>query len=373
MNVLWIFPDTVNCGISIYSREYLNELQHHINIRHITPQSYIENKSKFLANANSSDIIHIQYETSFFSKKSSNFFLSLTKKINKPVLLTLHELYNDIPGVFPRDNIRGNFLLKPIKYFLYDFKHPTFAIFNKHIKNRFRADYIHVHYNYQKMLLVKKGIPAEKIEVVTHPVFIEYKKPTRSFKPSKTLRLGTIGFVNPNYDYDLLFSSLKLLDIPWTFTWTGGIRLPEHSTVLNRILCYITDNGWQDRFTITGWVSEDILNENLNNIDIYMAFFKSRSTSSSLTRAIGACKPIITTDLDLTRSIVKDNQNLTETDPIVIAESDPCTIVNIIKKINDNDHYREKLYQSVRAYAESIQLSNTSVKLISLYKKLLEK
>ena len=228
MKAAWVFPQNRQCGISIYAKNYIEALSSHLELIRIDPSSWFSNREKFISELHSADLIHIQYETSFFLKGNIDFYGEILKKINRPVLVSLHEVYREFPGVFPREEIVAPHWLLPLKYLIYDLKHPAQSAFRKHLSNKFGADCILVHHEYHRDILFDKGICAGLVKVLPLPVKCSVSCPSFSWTPGKQLHLGSTGFLNPQYDYDLLISVLEKLDIEWKFTWIGGIRSGEH-------------------------------------------------------------------------------------------------------------------------------------------------
>ncbi|NLE02626.1 MAG: hypothetical protein GX640_22405, partial [Fibrobacter sp.] len=107
MKVLWVFPDKELCGISIYSKDYCNSLSSHISIYTVDPSDYIDNRDSFFRIVNISDIVHIQYDTTFYYNNNFNYFSKLARSIHKPKIIQLHEVYHEFPLVYPRDKING--------------------------------------------------------------------------------------------------------------------------------------------------------------------------------------------------------------------------------------------------------------------------
>ena len=76
--------------------------------------------------------------------------------------MTLHEVYKQFPDVFPRDEIKGNFITKPIKEYVYDWRHPFVTSFARHVLKGFCADKIIVHAQFQKDILIEKGLTCRR-------------------------------------------------------------------------------------------------------------------------------------------------------------------------------------------------------------------
>lgn len=368
MKILWIFPFKLNCGISIYSRNYICELVGKCEIICKDPHDWLYNKKSIIKEINEVDAVHIQYETSFFMHKGADFFPDLVSKINKPLIVSLHEVYDEFPDVYPKKKISGNRILIPLKRIVYDFRHPIQSAFVKHSKMNFRADVILVHQNYQKKILIEKGIEPDKVNTMPFPVKRSNQNTGLVWKKKQVLRLGATGFINPAYDYELLLLTLEKLDIDWKFTWIGGLRNNDQKQILDNLENMIIKKNWEKKFIISGWVSEGEQNELLSEIDIYLALFKYRSSSASLATAIGAIRPIIATPIPLTVDINSSWQK--DVGPFLISDNEPVKIIESIKKILNDDKYRDGLLQNASEYAEQNSFNNMAESMISLYKRL---
>ena len=222
MKVSWIFPINQKCGISFYSQEYAKALESVTEVTTIDIYNCLDDIESYTQKLNSFDIIHIQYETSFFLKGNNKRYEQLCSKITKPIIVSLHEVYKEFPGVFPRSQIKGKSFVRKLKENIYDRRHPFQTLYNHHLSNSFYADKILVHANFQKELLIKKGVEKDKIDIIPMPIKELIHLHTVA-KPQDTLddgrlNLSSLGFINQNYDYELLFDVLDNLKTPWHFT-----------------------------------------------------------------------------------------------------------------------------------------------------------
>ena len=191
----------------------------------------------------------------------------------------------------------------------------------------FGADLVLVHHHYHKKILTESGLILQN-EVLALPVKISSESIPFKWTSDHEIHLGSTGFINPQFNYDLLFSILKKLDKKWRFTWIGGIRNSEQQELFNRIMSTLNQNGWDNQFRITGWVSEEEQSRFLKELDIYMALFSNRASSASLNRAIGALIPIIATQLPLTEEI-----NSPHCSPLVVIPPECESAIDAINSI----------------------------------------
>lgn len=365
MKIAWIFPQNKLCGISFYSQKYVQALRRSITIECLNPLDYVNNKKAFLKSIQSCDVCHIQYETSFFLLKNKDFFFSMCSAIKRPIVVTLHEVYKQFPNVFPRDEIKGNFITKPIKEYVYDKRHPFVTSFARLVSKGFHADKIIVHAQFQKDILIEKGLKAPAIDVLPIPVQLIDNKKQNEWKNGQVLYLASTGFINPSYDYELLFKTLDLLDMPWEFTWIGGVRRPEDHGLLEAIQSGVVKRGWENRFVITGEVSDEKRDAMLSNTHIYCAMFKHKSSSESLATAIGARSLIIATKLPLTEEMTS------EFPAMHLVDNDPSAIVDAIKKIASDIQARKPLADAIEKYSRLYSYENLAKEMVSKYERLL--
>jgi glycosyltransferase involved in cell wall biosynthesis len=298
MKIAWIYPQRERCGIALYSRRYVDALEKLVEVCSFDLSGLACECDNRIAEINCCDLVHIQYETSFFMKCKKDFYGALRKKITPPVVVSLHEVYRTFPDVVPREQLRGPPGSLFLKRMLYDYRHPAQTAFRRHVSRGFCADKILVHQEYHKAILEKARVPGDIISVLPHPVKIVPGAP--GFLPwdgKRPVHLTACGYINPHYNYNLLFSALRGLDVPWRFTWMGGVRRDEDQALLEHILQKVRSAGWQERFQITGWLPDEDLNKILRTRDVFCAFFKERSSSGTLATAIGACRPIVATEL----------------------------------------------------------------------------
>ncbi len=360
MKVGWIFPRNRQCGISIYAHSYLAELSKLIAVEEYDISEVLSFSSVIINSLNSCDCIHLQYEISFFQKNNLDSYMSLCKRLRPPLIISLHEVYDESPFDFPRNKITGNRLIKPFKLWKYDMTHRHLSAYRKHLKNNFYANKILVHYEYQRNLLLKAGLPIEKTSVVPFP--IEKSSFTgRNVCEKDVLVLGSNGFINPTYNFNLLFQTLQSLNVPWKFIWIGCAVKEAHNEMLMQLREMIRVRGWENKFQITGWVTHKRRDEILKSLDIYLALFSARSSSASITRAIAAHCPIIAADLDLTRDLCRIK-------PVsAIVPKDHIKVVDAIEKILTEKKYVKKMIHAQRDLCVLLSFKNLALSLLKIY------
>ena len=363
MKIAWIFPQNALCGISFYSKKYISALSDNADIVCLDPMDFTTDKRLFIETIESCGLCHIQYETSFFLSHKKDFYGALCKAIKRPIIVTLHEIYERFPDIFPREEITGNFIVKPVKKLLYDFRHPHATAFARHLSRHFNADKIVVHANFQKEILIKKGTDPQTIDVLPVPIRQGGPKTEPGPALAESVDLVATGFINPSYDFTRLFTVLALCDFPWEFTWVGGVRRPEDQGLLSTIKTEISKRGWEKRFFITGRVSDETRDEIITKARVYCAFFKYKSSSESLANAIGARTPIVCSDTVLFREMASEF-------PIMLfAPDNPSDSAKLIKNAAFDKNLRAGLISACENYSRRYSVGVLSRQLVALYER----
>ncbi|MBN1983544.1 MAG: glycosyltransferase [Chitinivibrionales bacterium] len=191
----------------------------------------------------------------------------------------------------------------------------------------------------------------------------------RENEQTRDLMLSTCGFISQSYNFDLLFEVLMKLDIPWRFTWIGGIRqkddtLKEDKQLLRKIEATIKERNWKNNFEITGWISDIDSDVIIEKTDIYLALFKNKISSAPLAKALGYRKKIITTATPLTQELVQES-------PIMsIVPARATAIIKEIKKFQANTRERQSFQQAISNYIKNHPSPISSQKLLDVYNEL---
>ena len=367
MNAGWIYPHRERCGIARYSLDYIDALRNAVNVIDIDPRWWIDDRERLISAIDNCDILHVQYDTVAFMDKNRDCYTAMMGQVTVPVIVTLHEVHDEDPAVFPRTRLAGPFPLIPLKQIIWDLRHPVQRTFERHLRAHFHAQALIVHHRYHVDILTRKGIPESFLRIIPMP--IKKTSPIQHFvfPGLPSVNIAAAGFINPAFDYELLFNVLERIQRPWFFTWIGGLRSSEQQPLLETIKTRIVHSGWDDRFFITGWVDEMDMSSRLAATDIAFAFFRSRSSSASISRVMGAGKPIIATNLPLTEEIAASNT--TGEPPLLLTSADPEHIVALIEELIADTGLRRRLFEGLSTYIESVTMERTSRALINLYHK----
>jgi glycosyltransferase involved in cell wall biosynthesis len=220
-----------------------------------------------------------------------------------------------------------------------------------------------VHSRFQKDILAAKGIPPDSVSVFPVPVNSTVAKPAIPWNGNGYLNLASTGFISDSFDYELLFNTLDLCDLPWKFTWIGGVRRPEDHGLLEKLRREIDRRNWRDRFLITGTIPLEKRDELLSLTHIYCAFFKYKSSSESLATAIGARTLIVSTPIPLIRE-------MTAQFPIMsLVPLDPALAAKAIEQLATDFKMQNDLRKALADYCHEYDRQRMARRLVSFYEK----
>ncbi len=365
MKIAWIVCSDKLCGISQYAAAYAAALAKHAALVECSPEEFARDRKSFLLKISGCDIAHIQYEPSFFFKNGRDFYPALCDALTMKKVVTLHEIYNKIPGVFPREDLGGGPVARHLRQWLWDRRHPQWAAFGRHASRDFHADALLAHAKFHRELLERKGVTSSKINVIPLPVAFDPAAAAPVIDKGKPIVLGATGFINPQYDYALLLDVLEELPDQFHFSWVGGVRRPDDAGLARFFQDEIDRRGLRSRCIVSGVVSGEQRDRLFSEVQIVCAFFKDRSSSESLARSIGARKYIVATRLPLTEELVAD-------EPLaILADGDSDKMAARIRDLIDDESLRRSLEHGCAAYARRFSYEACSRGVMDLYERLL--
>jgi glycosyltransferase involved in cell wall biosynthesis len=361
MNIAWIFPHQEKCGIAAYSRRYIDALKKAAAITCIDPTACTSDLAATLSTINHCELVHIQYEPSYFFHGRRDFYTDLCEKINIPIVVSLHEVYRSFPDIYPRESITGNGPTAMLRRMLYDRRHPLQTVYRRHAAGSFYAKKVLVHHEFQRAIVIEQGCRAEVVSIIPQPVpLFSGAQPSPPWNGGRPLHIAALGFINPHFDYDLLFATLERLAMAWRFTWIGGIRRVEDTPHLQTICARIQEKRWTERFVVTGWLPDGEFRMRLNEADLVCAFFTARSSSSSLAAAFGSLRPVIATPIPLT-------DELAGRGVLHLSPADPGRLAEGIGNLATREDLRSPLIAKTKAYCRDNNFDTLSKRLLDLY------
>jgi glycosyltransferase involved in cell wall biosynthesis len=133
--------------------------------------------------------------------------------------------------------------------------------------------------------------------------------------------LGMVGWIHPRKNCERAVQVLARLPEDAQL-WLIGSATPDAKSYCRRLKQLAGDLGVADRLSITGYVSDDELRCRLAATDVALVPYTAISASASLSTLIGARRPVLASDLTVTRELhelAPDAIRLGD-DPGVIAE-----------------------------------------------------
>jgi hypothetical protein len=365
MNIAWIFPHREKCGIAMYSRRYIDGLKKVATITCLDTAACANDFTAALSTINRCDLVHIQYEPSFYVQGTKDLFADLCRNITVPIVVSLHEVYHSFPDIFPREAITGNGPIAFLRRRQYDKRHPLQTAYRRNASRSFHAHALLVHHEFQRAIVIEQGCRADAVSTLPHPVPVFFGAlPPPPWNGSRPLHIAALGFINPHFDYDLLFATLERLTMPWRFTWIGGLRRDEDNPLLHTIRARIQEKRWIDRFIVTGWLPDEEFHMHLNGADLVCAFFIARSSSGSLAAALGSLRPVIATPIQLTEEFAGSGV-------LHLSPADPDRLAQDIGDLATKEELRSPILAKVKAYCQDNSYDALSNRLLNLYRGIL--
>lgn len=114
--------------------------------------------------------------------------------------------------------------------------------------------------------------------------------------------LGMVGWIHPRKNCERAIEVLAHLREDAQL-WLIGSPTPDAEPYRRRLTELARDLGVADRLRITGYVSDDELRSRLAAIDVALVPYAAISASASLSTIIGARRPVIASNLAVTREL----------------------------------------------------------------------
>jgi glycosyltransferase involved in cell wall biosynthesis len=362
MKVGFIFPVNRRCGISVYAHGCVHALSRLVSVEQLDAEECALRPARPRAIIDNCDIVHIQYETSLYRFGDRDYYPAVCRMIAAPKIVTLHEVYDDPPGVFPRSRITGGGPIVWVRCAIWDARHPLQTAQRRHAARHWYAGRVLVHSQAQQAVLSRQGADMSRVGIVEYPVRNSARPHAWDFRPGAPLELAAVGFINPNYDYPLLFAALDAMKTPWRFCWIGGIRREEEAGLLENLRQEIASRGWEDRFAITEWVADAQRDELLLRAHICLALFSARSNSESLATMLGMQKPVVATPLPFIREIEERHR------ACMTAEPNAAAIAAAVEQLARDAGMRARLSDALERYCAGHSYEAMARQLFDIYR-----
>jgi glycosyltransferase involved in cell wall biosynthesis len=247
------------------------------------------------------DAILLQYERSLVPE---GFPERLSARYPGRVYAVPHEVYEEDPFAFPYASLKSAFPpLLWLKRLVYRRRHREYAR-EKDLQAR--------GYGAHKVIPLSgpggeilKALAGDKVlDPVPHamhmPTAARTTKGWNAFFPSRPKAiLGIFGFLNPGLDYGSVLDLLARLDAGVSLLVLGGPR--DGGSVERWLSGEVDQRGLSARVRVTGYLPEADLDAHLRLCDVFLCPMRFKSNSGSLLHLIHLGKPILASDLPLTR------------------------------------------------------------------------
>jgi glycosyltransferase involved in cell wall biosynthesis len=114
--------------------------------------------------------------------------------------------------------------------------------------------------------------------------------------------LGMVGWIHRRKNCERAIQVLARLP-EGAQLWLIGAATPDATSYCEELTKLADDLGVADRLTITGYVSDDELHCRLAAIDLALAPYSAIAASASVSTLIGARRPVVASDLAVTREL----------------------------------------------------------------------
>jgi hypothetical protein len=260
----------------------------------------------------------VQYERSLVPDPG---FLRRLAAINRRVFVVPHEVYGEDPFAFPYTALTASSpLLLWMKRMRYRWRHRQYGR-----EQALQAMGYHAHRVIPLSpgaaeTLHLKALP-EVAEAILPPIPLACPDPDEFpaaagaaaetagkgalarredwFASAPRILVGIFGFLNPSHDYGSALDLVQSLGPSAALLVIGGHRGGEHmGDWLERATA---DRGLQGRVRVTGYLPAEKLEANLALCDLFLGPLRFKSSSASLLHLFHLGKPILVSDLPLTR------------------------------------------------------------------------
>ncbi len=281
----------------------------------------------------------VQYERSLVPDR--DFLLQLSKKFPGRVFVVPHEVYAEDPFAYPYHAIQSSFPpLLALKRFVYRWRHREYAQ-EKALQSRAYEAHGVIPLSGPGYAILKP-LAGNKILDPVPLAFFTPRSPDSAatiaagqtpaleilFPDGATTVLGIFGFLNPGLDYPMVFDLLEKLNPGVCLLIVGGPRSGTGEIFNPKLEAAKRDLS--NRVHITGYLPEETLFAYLRLCDLFVCPMRFKSNSSSLLNLIHLGKPLLASDLPLTRYLKVEGV------PVELY-GDLMELANLVKRVVEGD------------------------------------
>ena len=241
------------------------------------------------------------------------------------------------------------------------------------------ADHVIVHLESQKEILLRLGLPSEKISVIPHgtKIFEVDREASRRRLglPLEGNVLLMFGFVKPHKCLHIAIEALSMIqrEIENTYLFIAGGLAPtapeEHRRYADSLKKKIEELNLEENviFPNKYYPDEDVpYIFNACDIVLFPYYEEDRSSSGSLHLAIGAGKPVIAS------RIPKFEELKNISDELLVLPYNSEVIAKLVLRIIREPNFRNHIIRRTEAYRRLTSWENTAKKHLELYIRLLK-
>jgi glycosyltransferase involved in cell wall biosynthesis len=276
--------------------------------------------------------ILVQYERSLMPEglDGDAFLGRLAARHPGRIFVVPHEVYDEDPFAFPYERLRSAFPpLLWLKRLRYRWRHRAYAAEKRLQARGYRA--LGVIPLSGPGAGILRGIGARN---VLEPIPLAYFSPSASpgvsspdgaqapsrdslFPNRPKAVLGIFGFLNPGLDYASVLDALAEMDPGICLLILGGSRGserveggPSPDPRVKALLGEAASRGMEGRVRVTGYLPGPSLPDYLRLCDLFVCPMRFKSSSSSLVNLLPYGKPILASELPLTRYLLEQGASL---------------------------------------------------------------
>jgi glycosyltransferase involved in cell wall biosynthesis len=318
-----------------------------------------EQAAEFL-NCSDIDIVNVQHEFGLFGGTWGNYLLTFLRKLDKPVVTTMHTTLAPDARVFqaPESKKAHDKVVRGIA------KASSAITVMTNMAARILNENYHV--NRSEISIIPHGSPS--FEFV----------PSESVKKTLGLEgrtvLSTFGLLSRDKGIQHAIKALPEIvkEHPETLYLIIGVthpnvRMHEGERYRKRLKRMVNDLGLRDNVRFHNrFLSKDELIQYLQATDVYICPYvqKDQLSSGTVTYALGAGKPIISTPFHYAEELLAEGRG------ILCKFRNPQSITSGVKELLDNPEKKSRIEKLAYEHGQSMTWPRVASRYVDLFKKL---
>ncbi|OYZ20734.1 MAG: hypothetical protein B7Y39_10205 [Bdellovibrio sp. 28-41-41] len=385
LKIGFVTPWRIVCGNAEYAARIVEGLREHVVIEPIPLNFPPFEKGHFeklvdQINDSEADIIHIQHEYVFFGQtppESDRILFKVVKALNKPTIVTLHTVREDILGLVVLPTVFLQNFYRVFNILCRSLKLKIFLKINENIARRLRkkspffkamiiADIIVLH-SHVSATILRNIHPelASKIKVIPIPIATVPNDVSNDLvKVNGDIWLMMMGFVSDYKNHVLIVEALAFLPPNFKLIIVGGLH-PQDTKGTKywcKLLEAIDIGKVEEKVKVTGFIEEkNRYFGALKLADIFLMPYKEvgQSASAVLADIVGFEKPIVTSNAG---SMFEYRYGLNTMHAMVIGDTKSPkrfadTIINVYEKFKSPNNLHLSHLKNLKSEISSEKIS----------------